>query len=68
MTRFTPTVVMLQFFALGRVFLEVARMTDGIRFLLAFVYDSAFFVAVFLLAVDNAVFFNCSVNSVERNL
>jgi hypothetical protein len=101
MARLTPTVVMLQFFAFGRVFLEIARMADGklgvqclksgdfsnsraaltpasihrisagaaqSLHLLAFVYDSAFFVAVLLLTVDNAVFFNCSVNSVERNL
>ena len=45
-----------KFGSLGRVFLPVTRILDGIRFLLAFVNDTTVD-TVFLLAVDNVASF-----------
>ena len=63
-----PTVVVLQFLAFRRVFLEIAGTSDRIRLLPAFMDYSAFVIAVLLLAADNAVLLDCSVNLIERNL
>ena len=53
---FTEAVDDLEFCALGRVFLIVAWIADGIGFLFAFVDDFAIVVAVVFAAVDDALF------------
>ena len=65
---FLPTVLVFQFLAFGRVFFEVTRSSYGIGFLFAFKNNFPVVVAVLLLTVYNAVFFNCSVDFIERNL
>ena len=60
-TRLAPTIMVGEFGTFCGSLLPVARVLDLISFLTAFVDDATAFVAVLLLAVDDAFAFECAV-------
>ena len=60
-TSFAPAVVVGEFGTLRRGLLPIARVLDLVGFLPSFVDDTAAFVAVLLLTIDDAFAFKCAV-------